>query len=348
MGSGAKSAAGQIGAAGIYAGARVATNTLSWVKALAAIALQGGVMYKLMDKQKQSYDKISNKQIGYLEEAVNQFVLAVQNDLIPSMVDAYPDVPQAAEFVPVNAAQTTFDLMVENIANQPKGYEMIDAMNNFQRLSYRARLFLWSPLSAECITLEGVQIKALLQGKIPQDDVMEVFTDVQDNAFATGRIGNMGRQTAAALGLTKLRMQAGGREALHNHLAGLNAHVSPIAAEARLEDYLHKPANRLGFALQQAELVQQSLQNLYNTRAQKPPYKMGQLIARMQMTMARLQLLANRGNLVNQYVPNFAGIFGPAFQSFISQFQTEGRNDRSAELSHAEGPGAAGTPVIGP
>lgn len=345
FGSGYAVAGSHVAAAGIYSAARLGSNALSWAKSLAAITLQAGVMYKLMDKQKQSYDKISKQQIAYLEEAVHQYVLSINNDLIPKMEEAYPDVPIAAEFVPVNPAKLTFDTLVQNLENQPKGFEMIEAMNNYHRLSYRSRLFFLSPLAIECISLEGVQIKALLQGKIPNDDVMEVFTDIADNAFATGRMGNMGRQTAAALGITKLRLQAGGREALHNHLQSLNANVSPIAGEARLEDYFQKPANMLAFALQQQELIQNSLQNLNNTRAQKPPHKLAELQAKMQMTMARLQLLANRGNLVNQYVPNFAGIFGPSFQTFMSQFQNQ--NDRASEFAPAEGPAGAVPPTEG-
>lgn len=335
---GGKQAAGSVASATIYTAGRVTTNALAWTQSLAAMAIQVAAMKWLMDKQTSQYDKISKKQISYLEEAVDQFMVMLENQIVPMMQDAYPDVPQAAEYTPVDPELLAYNTFVSNLKNQEKGYEMIAAMNNTARLNYRARLYLLSPLAVECVNLEGVQIKAMMQGKASNDDIMEIFESVDDNALATGRIGNMGRQTAAALGVTRMRLQAAGREALHAHLAGLNANVAPIAAEARLEDYFLKPQNVLGFAIQQMELIQQSTQNLYNTKAQKPPYRMGIIKAKMNAMMAQLQLLANRGNLVNQFVPNTAAVFGPMIQNFLSQFQDQTRVDRAAEWAHPAGP----------
>lgn len=335
---GGKQAAGSVAAATIYTAGRVATNAVAWAESLIAVGIQVAAMKWMLNKQKKSYDEISTKQIRYLEDAVDQFMLMVNNELIPAIPGAYPEVPKAAEYVPVDVDSMTFQTFMSDLNSTRQGHTMIEALNNSIRNNYRARLFLLSPTILDALTKEAAQIHSLLDGCAPNSDIMEVFTDVNDNALATGRIGNMAGMTAAALGITKLRLQAAGRDALHRHLQGLNANVSPISAEARLAEYFVKPENKIGFALQQGQLIQNSMQNLFNTMAQKPPARKAIITAKMQAAMAKLQLEANRGNLVNHYVPNYAGLFGPAIQSFMSQFQTPTQVDKAAEWAHPAGP----------
>jgi hypothetical protein len=335
---GGKQAAGSVAAATIYTAGRVATNSLAWAESLVAIGIQVAAMKWMLDKQKKSYDEISRKQVNYLEDAVDQFMLMVNNELIPAIPDAMPDVPRAAEYVPVDVDALTFQTFMSDLNSTRQGQLMIDALNTSVRNNYRARLFLLSPTIIGALAKEADQINSLLDGCAHNSDIMEVFTDVNDNALATGRIGNMAGMTAAALGATHLRLQAAGREALHRHLQSLNANVSPIQAEARLSEYFVKPENKIGFALQQGQLIQNSMQNLFNTMAQKPPARKAIITAKMQAAMAKLQLEANRGNLVNHYVPNYAGVFGPAIQSFMSQFQSHTPVDKAAEWAHPAGP----------
>lgn len=335
---GGKQAAGSVAAATIYTAGRVTTNALAWAESLVAVGIQVAAMKWMLDKQKKSYDEISTKQIRFLEDAVDQFMLMVNNELIPAIPDAFPDVPKAAEYVPVNVDDLTYQSFMTDLNATRPGYMMIEALNTSVRNNYRARLFLLSPTILDALAKEAAQVHQLLDGCLDNSDIMEVFCDVNDNALATGRIGNMAGMTAAALGATKLRMQAAGREALHRHLQGLNANVSPLTAEARLTEYFVKPENKVGFAIQQGQLIQNSLQNLFNTMAQKPPARRAIITAKMQAAMAKLQLEANRGNLVNHYVPNYAGLFGPAMQSFMAQFQQPTKVDKAAEWAHPAGP----------
>lgn len=340
---GGKQAAGAVAAATIYTSGRTVTNSLAWAQSLVAIGIQVAAMKWMLDKQKKSYDEIAKKQINYLEDAVDQFMLFVDTQLVPAIPDALPEVPRAAEYVPTDPDDLTYRNFIANINSTPQGTMMIDAINTSARNNYRARLFLLSPTILDALVKEAGQINDLLDGRIPQSDVMEAFTDVADNALATGRIGNMGSMTAAALGVSQLRLQAAGREALHRHLQGLNTNVSPVASEARLEEFFIKPENAVGFAIQQGQLIQNSMQNLFNTMAQKPPARKAIITAKMQAAMAKLQLEANRGNLVNHYVPNYAGIFGPAMQSFMSQFEKKTDVDTAATWAHPAGPDV--TPV---
>lgn len=311
-----KSATSGVAAAGIYSSARIATNTLSWVKSALVVAAQSALLKSLLDKQKSAYDDISNRQIQYVERALNDYILTINNDLLPTFKAAFPEVPQAIPYTPVDAAQITFDAMVQNIANLPKTSEYVQQVNYLHRSNYIARLVQLSPGFLTNVQTAALTIKNLLEGTLPVGDIIEITTDSAEAAAMTGRIGST-RFTARALGLSRLRMQAVGRAALVEHLAMLNAHVSPVAAEVTLDQQMIQPANRLSLALQQAQLIQNSLQNIANTAAQKPPHLLAELQTKLQTTIARLNLEANKGNMVNQFVPNYAAVLGPAMNNVL-------------------------------
>ena len=98
----------------------------------------------------------------------------------------------------------------------------------------------------------------------------------------------------------------------------LNRDVSPISSEASLDQQMISPTNRMNLALQQAQLIQNSLQNAANIAAQKSPHLLAELQTKLQTTIARLQFSANKGNMVNQFVPNYAAVLGPAMNNVLA------------------------------
>lgn len=313
----AASAAGSIATAGTYVGGRIATNTLSWVKTGLVVAAQAALLKALLDKQKHSYDDISSKQIGYVERALNEYILDVNNNLLPTFKNAYPDVPQAIAYEPVVPELMVFDQMVENIRNLPKTSEYIQQVNYLHRANFVARMVQLSPDFLTNVRLTSYQIRDLLEGRLPVGDVVEVMTDTAEMAALTGRIGAGYKTTARNLGISRLRMQAAGRAAFVEHLAMLNRDVSPISSEASLDQQMISPTNRMNLALQQAQLIQNSLQNAANIAAQKSPHLLAELQTKLQTTIARLQFSANKGNMVNQFVPNYAAVLGPAMNNVL-------------------------------
>ena len=80
-------------------------------------------------------------------------------------------------------------------------------------------------------------------------------------------------------------------------------------------DHRADQAQRVGLALTQAQLIQNSLQNKNNQLAQKDPHLMAELRVKMDRLLLKLQHEANKGTLVNQFVPNYAAILQPQIQS---------------------------------
>lgn len=337
MGSGAKSAAGGVAEATIYTAGRSVDTSLSWVQSLAVLAAQGIILKALLDKQKNHYDHIANQQIGFVETALNQYMLDLHNDLIPTFPDAFPDVPQAAEYVPVNTQAVVFDQMVENLANMSKTEEYTIRVNTLHRHNYIARMALLSPGFLTHIQLSAVQIGDLLNGRMSTGDVVEIISDQAEQDALMGRIGATQKTTHRNLGISRMRAQSAGRREMAENARMLNQDVSPINLETTIHEQMLDPKNRMALALTETERIQQSLQNLYNTDAQKPPYKLAQLQAKLSAIIARLTYSANKGNMVNQFVPNYAAVFGPMVQTFFSQFQKTGEAEKTPPSAHPAG-----------
>jgi len=109
-------------------------------------------------------------------------------------------------------------------------------------------------------------------------------------------------------------MQQAARQNLDAHV-NIAQRVSPVQRQQSIQDMLGTPANRVALALTQAQLIQQSLQNANNAAAAGDPTKLGQLQIGVQKLTNRLANEAQRGNLVNQFVPNYSAMLSPQINS---------------------------------
>ena len=92
--------------------------------------------------------------------------------------------------------------------------------------------------------------------------------------------------------------------AFQSRLTSLNADVAPLSKQVAVRDFLQTGSQRIAFALTTANLIQQSLQNEANADAAGDPTKFAELQAKLQMAVNVLGQEAQRGNMINQFVPN--------------------------------------------
>jgi hypothetical protein len=339
MGGGGKGAAGTVAAAGIYTGGRIATNALTIGQAFVTAAAQIAAMKWMIEKQQSMWDHVSGKQIACVEVALDEFSKAV-DALLLTFKDAYPDVPEAARFVAVDPQTEQFNTMVANIINGPKTAEYMVAANHWHRTNHMARVELLSPGFTALLSAHMRQIEALLAGTLPVDEAVAVVSDDAEAAAMNGRVGNTRMISAASLGIRRLQIQQLGRDEISRRLQWMEQ-VSPVSREVTLNELMVSPERRLLFALEQAQLLQNDLQNAHNAAAQKAPHKMAELQTKLQRVVATLSFNANKANMQNQFVPNFPGIFGPSISNLtqlIGQAMTWEKDQDSPVLSGAQTP----------
>ena len=220
------------------------------------------------------------------------------------------------------------------------------ASNHWHRLNYQARTELLSPGFTNLLNKHLKQIEALMDGELPLDEAAGVVSDVAENAAMLGRIGNTFRQTHASLGIRRLQIQHLGREEMARRIQWMEQ-LSPAGREVSINELMVSPERRLLFALEQAQVLQNDLQNFNNSLAQKPPHKMAELQTRLQMAVSALSFNANKANMQNQFVPNFPALFAPTVSKLATNLtdpHTWERNpDSGQDLGGHLTPSAPGT-----
>lgn len=285
---------------------------------LALPALQAVATISILNKQKQHYDAIAAQRIGLIDKAVNNFVTAVNAQLASGAFEkAYGSVPEAVLYEKVDVKENSLQHLEDELAALPASKRYIEAANRVQEQEWITRMlvldarFLCNMESISCT------ISELLNGRMPVGDVIEIVKDGAEMAAMTGRIGNVAALTARDLGISRLRAKVAGQTMADGHIDRLNKAV-PQQMSVSIRDFINTPAGRLGLAISEAQLIQQSLQNAENAKAAGDPAEYGKLQARLQELVLVLGNEAQRGNMINQFTPNYAAILAPAIDS-ISQ-----------------------------
>lgn len=327
---------GEAASAALY----VASNVYSWSEARKMPGRQADANKEVLKLQKEHYDAISKKQRDILNAAID-FYLSNINSLLngTDFEDAYPDVPEAAEYVPVDACCIQGSTIECNISHVERAADYVNYVNRLHEQNDLAHVLSMDPRFLVTLDIQSKSIQDLTRGILPVGDVVEVLSDNAEQASLTGRIGSTKRTTARDLGISKLRAQVAGRKEFREATAWQNSAVSPIQRQGDIRMSMMSPQERIQLALHQSQLIQQSLQNKNNSLAQKEPYLMAKLQTRIQQYITRLQAKSSEALLVNTHVPNFAAIVPPPTMNNISGLVGSiGQAIQYANTSHFFGP----------
>lgn len=305
------------------AAAYAASSVNSWVQTLALQAAQALSHIKFMELQKKQYDEITASQRKQIDKAVDRFQTTIDNMLTGDAFErAYPDIPECAEYVPVDVTAEQHLTILKNLAELGEAEDYIEMVNHIHHVAQQERVNFFLPLFKDSWENAELQVNTLLHGELPVDDVIEILTDRAEADCLANRIGNSRNTTLRDLGISRLRAQAAGRMGLYQQLEVLNGHVSPIQFEADVRTMMLDPGFRINVALDQALKVQASLQNCYNRDAQKPPYRMAELQMKIQKSIMRLQYMASKAAVVNAFVPNYAAALNPLVDAFSNNMSS--------------------------
>lgn len=285
---------------------------------LALPALQAVATIAILKHQEGAYKKIADQRIGLIDSAVSKFVATVNAQIASGAFrTAYGSVPEAILYERVDVKETSIKHVEDELAALPAAKRYIEAANRVMEQEWITRMLV---LDARFLcNMEEISctIGQMLKGQLPVGDVVEIIKDNAELAALTGRIGNTHNMTARDLGISRLRAKIQGQVMADAHIDRLNKAV-PKEAAVSIRDFINTPAGRLGLAISEAQLIQQSLQNAANADAAGDPAKYAELQAKLQQAVMVLGNEAQRGNLTNQFVPNYAQILAPAIDS-ISQ-----------------------------
>lgn len=323
--------AGAAASAALY----VASNIYSWSEARKMPDRQADANKKVLELQKTHYDALEKKKRDIINAAINQYLVSVDTLLADgSFENAFPDVPEAAEYVPVDACCIQGSTIECNISNTERAAAYVRYVNRLHEQNDLAHVLSMDPRFLVTLDIQSQSIQDLTRGILPVGDIIEVVGDAAEQAALTGRIGNTRKIVARDLGVSKLRAQTAGRKEFRESTVWLNSAVSPLNRQGDIRDSMQTPAQRIELALHQSQLIQQSLQNVNNTAAQKEPYLMAKLQTKIQEYITRLQSKSGEALLVNNHVPNFASIIAPKVDNTSGLVGSIGQGVNYAMSSH--------------
>lgn len=298
--------------------AYTAANEFSWGQTLGLPALQALANIEVMNYQRGIYDEISEDQKDILDFAVERYLDRTSSILNgASITGAYGAVPEAALYEPVDSAAVQATAVEDNIRDLGRASRWGQCIGRLHAQNDRIRMALLDPRWVVNMDLHSMTLGDLFRGKMAPGDLMEVMTDTAEAALATGRIGGVRAATTRNIAAERLRRQARARKELLAK-ADMMANVSPSNRMPDLREMLRTPEQRIAYELTQAQLVQNSLQNLFNRRAQAPPWRAARLQLQLTKAQERLKSRAMKAQLFNQYVPNYAAILQPMISSLLT------------------------------
>lgn len=329
--------AGQAIAAGLY----VASNVFSWSEAKKMPERQADANKKVLELQKAHYDAIAKEKRDILRAGVGQWESDI-NALLDGadFEEAYPEVPRAAEYVPVDPCceqSAAIECNMDKVARADEFYRYVNRMHEQNDLIHA---LAFDPCFNVNLDIQAKSIQANMRGLHDTGDVVDILTDNSEQAALTGRIGNTRKTTARDLGISKMRLKAQGREEFRQATTWFNSSVSPLSRQGDIREMMVRPSERISLALSQAQLIQQSLQNKNNALAQKSPFLMAKLQTRIQNLITKLQMKLNEAMLVSDFVPNYASIVAPKIDNTGQLFNILGSAVDHANRSHFFGPPA--------
>lgn len=298
-----------------------ASNQFSWAKNLVLPGVQAAAMILLLERQKDLYEEQADQQRRAIDLAFEYYCDRLDSIIAGGELEqAYPDVPQAAEYVPVDPCAEQQRGIDCDGANLRAANNWAQCINRLHEQMDLTRAVVFDPRWLVNMDMYSIQVGDLLQGKLRPDALMETMTDLAEEALATGRVGSIRRATTRALGLERLRRTRLGQRELRAEAEFMNR-ISPQKRQADIREMMVTPQQRLSLALTQAQLIQNSLQNLYNRNAQKSSASMERLKLKLDQAVQVMKLQAMKANLFNSFVPNYAAVLQPQIDEVSRGFQ---------------------------
>jgi|MGYP003624615328 hypothetical protein len=300
--------------------------------------LQAIATISILKKQKDLYDDIAEERIELIDDAVTKFAASVTAQISSGAFSAaYGSVPEAILYEEVDPGDEIKRAAEDSLRGLPAGKRHLEAANRIMEQEQIVRMMVLDARYVCDSELLSCTINDLLAGKLPVDDVIEVVKDGAEVAALNGRVGNTHNMTMRDLGISRLRAQREGQMAFQSRLTSLNADVAPLSKQVAVRDFLQTGSQRIAFALTTANLIQQSLQNEANADAAGDPTKFAELQAKLQMAVNVLGQEAQRGNMINQFVPNYAALVAPAIKSINEALLGKGDKDEDHDAGYKSG-----------
>lgn len=287
------------------------------IGAAAQPAIELAANIGLLEHQRSLRDEIEAERIAYIEAAF-EFYCMRSNDIRVQVENAVDEIPLPALYQPVSIDGERLETVTDNMAALNYTSKYAEAVSKFHLEHDLSRQIALNPDYYEQNKETWITIGELISGQLETDSILDIFTDASEASVVNGRVGNQCQYTARNLGIRQHQLGVQGRSEAREERANQAQFVNQLTRMSDVRSMETDPAARIGWQLQQAQLIQASLQNENNAAAKAQPYLWHQMQIDINSMIQGMQMLAGKANLVSTYVPNYSSIFSSQVQDFSS------------------------------
>lgn len=302
---------------GLFTGLPVA----SVLAGLAIPALEAAATLTLMKYQNDKAEDKINASQRILSNAQKAYCAKLK-ELQPLLESATDDVPKASDYTPVSIGGSYFESLKQTVQLADWAQEYAELYGSAGRDVALERARALNPLYDDQMTQIWEELGSYISGEIPQDEAVDIGGSAAETNAYNGRMGTP-QLTARMMGLKTRQVKDYGRSQKRLEEAHQNQNISSTSLNPDLQKFVVNPQDRVQWDLQQAQLIQNSIQNALNLCALKDPYLLQQWQIEMDCVKSELQVAMAQASSELGFVPNYLGAFGPQIRNLFSQKGTK-------------------------
>lgn len=309
-----------------------------WLNLIGA-ALGAAGSYFGSKSQADATEDANDRQINMLRNAATE--LSESYDQIIGQVNRNPSLyagskVQGVAYDPINLKGSQAQALASNFGNLSSMQQLAGQANQGTLDNDLNRIRQMFPDFDSVLGNLSSSANSLSSGQLPFDSIQDIISNRSSSSAAFGIPGGSGPATLRDLGLSSLDATQAGASMFQNILQAADQHVSPVSRQVAAPQFFASGQESVALDLNQAQLQQNSGQNIANLAAQPDPGKNLVMQLMLQQANTRAGTQAQVAGLGQPAVPTSLGIasqtlFPAAQQMMATAFpQTTGYNPQTA------------------
>ena len=220
---------------------------------------------------------------------------------------------QGAPFQPTTLAGSQADAISANAGNLDDILSLVGRSNQATIQGDLARVNQLFPGYQQTMGNLSNAATSLSGGQLPFDRVQDIISDRASASGSFGVPGGAGPATLRDLGLNSLDAVNQGQSLFQSILQAADQLVSPISRQTAAPQFFASPQESTQLNLSQAQLQQQSQQNINNLNAQPDPAANLLMQLRIQQATGKASTQAQVAGISSPVVPSTMGLAAQSF-----------------------------------
>lgn len=274
--------------------------------------VSGGLGYLGSKKQSEAANEVAFYQLilnKKAQDAYNQGYDELIDDILGDPSGYAGTRVEGVPYVPTSLDVSLADVIAANTGNFGGIAEMIRSANRETTANDMRRLEAMIPGGSQTLAQGGKAAYSMMRGEIPQDVQDAIMSARAEQTGQMGTPGGFGPAYNKDLGITSLDLMQQGTS-MFGQITNMAEQLSPVNRQMATGQMFFQPSAGAALNLEQAQLGQQSGQNIANLAATPDPAKVMESQLRGVKLNTTAAMASGAAAAYNPAIPPYAQIYG--------------------------------------